>query len=217
MPTECLVQYGRTAFVGRFASDGLAPDRGTAVVVCTPRGVEVGTVLCPADGRYAAAIDPTAQGELLRSLTRADEETAANLDRLGRELLDAAERAAAEAGLPLSFVDAEVLFDGPAILHAVAWDACDADPLFAQLSARFGRPVRLHDVARAPTAKDPPPATCGKPDCGSGGCSDGGCGTKPGGCSTGGCSRKAVKSADELTAYFAGLRKQMEAARTPLN
>ena len=40
-----------------------------------------------------------------------------------------------------------------------------------------------------------------------------------GGCSTGSCSKGSVKSADELTAYFAGLRKQMEgsAARVSLH
>jgi hypothetical protein len=73
--------------------------------------------------------------------------------------------------------------------------------------------------------RDPKQAAdgCGKQDCGSGagGCSS--CGTdgaSKGGCSTSSCSRDKVKSADELTAYFADLRQKMEAAgaaRTPLH
>ena len=74
-------------------------------------------------------------------------------------------------------------------------------------------PVRLLDVTRTATAPDPPDAGCGKPGCGTTG---GGCST----CGTGGCSRGAVKSADDLTAYFADLRQKMDAAsagRTPLH
>ena len=210
--TEYLVQYGRPGFVGRFAGD-LAAARGDRVVIRTPRGVESGTVLCPADGRYAGAIDPAAGGELLRAA--GDSDSTAD----GADILAEAERLA--AGLPLTFVDVEAMLDGPVVLHAVAWAACDADPLFAELSGRFHRPVRMHDVSRTPVSADPPEKTgsCGT-GCGSGGCSDGGCGTKAGGCSSGGCSRNSVKSADDLTAYFADLRQQMEAqtaGRTALN
>lgn len=215
---EYLVQYGLAAFVGRFAAYEPEIGRGETVVVRTPRGVELGTVLCQADRRYAGRIDPAAGGELLRLATENDQETAARLGAMGRELLTAAEELAESSGLPLTFLDAEVVLEGPAILHAVAWEPCDATPLFAALSERLGRPTLMQDMARLPTAGDatPRPTTCGKPNCGSQGCSDGGCGAKSGGCSAGGCSRGAVKSADELTAYFAELRRKMEAARIPL-
>jgi hypothetical protein len=109
------------------------------------------------------------------------------------------------------------------VLHGLPWGECDASPVFAALSDRFGLAVRLLDLSRVPTAGDPPEpahAGCGKPGCGSGsgGCSS--CGTgSGGGCSTGSCSRGKVKSADDLTAYFSDLRKKMEAqaaSRTPL-
>ena len=61
-------------------------------------------------------------------------------------------------------------------------------------------PHRSHWSIPDPAA-DPPEPSCGS-NCGSGG----GCGS---GC--GSCSRGAVKSADDLTAYFLGLRTQMEA------
>ncbi len=215
-----LVQYGRSAFVGRFAFPGGAElARGDRVVVRTPRGVELGEVLCSAEDRFAGALDPAAGGDLLRPAGPADEAAAAEREALGHSLLSAAEALAGTSGLPLALIDAEVMLDGSAaVVHALPLGPCDADPLFADLSARFGLPVRLLDVSRTPAAKDPP-LTCGKPDCGSGsgGCSS--CGTS-GGCSSGSCSRGSVKSADDLTAYFADLRKKMEShggSRTPLH
>jgi hypothetical protein len=213
MTAGLLVQYGRPGYVGRFRTDA-APDRGARVVVRGPRGLEIGTVLCAPSDRFTGVED---EGELLRAATPADDAAADRADALARDLLDAADGLA--AGLPVAFPDAEVALDGAsAILHALPWAGCDLDPVLAALSDRFGLPVRLLDLSRAPANPDPPDpttATCGKPDCGSGGCSS--CGTG-GGCSTGSCSRGAVKSADELTAYFADLRGKMEAAaRTPLH
>jgi hypothetical protein len=218
MAAGYLVQYGRSAFVGRFAADGVAVSRGDRVVVRTPRGVELGEVLCEAADPFAGQLDPSARGDLLRPATEADAADAAAREEVGRQVIAAAEELGAD--LALSFLDVEVMLDGSAaVLHVLPWGPCDADLVFADLSARFGLPVRLLDVSRTPTVTDPPEkaAGCGKPDCGSekGGCTS--CGTG-GGCSTGGCSRGSVKSADELTAYFADLRQKMEehARRTPL-
>jgi hypothetical protein len=204
MTAGVLVRYGRPGYVGRFRA-AEAPGRGGGVVVRGPRGLELGTVLCASDG--PAGIDD--EGDLLRAATAADDAAADRAAAMARELLAAADDLA--AGRPVAFPDAEVTLDAAAaVLHALPWAACDLDPVLVALSERFGLPVRLLDLSRTPTNPDPPePATsCGKPDCGSGG---GGCGTG-GGCSTGSCSRGAVKSAGELTAYFADLRGKMEAA-----
>lgn len=201
-----LIHYGRSGFVGRFRSDALVP-RGERVVIRSPRGLEVGTVLCDAAG------EP--DGDLLRVVTAADEAALGRAEALGRDLL----AAAAATELPITVVDAEVSLDAAAaVLHGLPWGACDADPLLAGLSDRFGLAVRLFDLSRVPGAEpEPEPAGCGKPGCGSegGGCSS--CGT--GGCSTGSCSRGSVQKPEQLTSYFADLRHKMEAAgvaRTPL-
>jgi hypothetical protein len=210
-----LVQYGRSSYFGRFAAaGGPTPARGDRVVVRTPRGVELGEVLCGADERFAGGLDPAAGGVLLRPGGADDLVGEANRESMGRTLLAAAEA----SGLPVTFVDAELTLDGAAVLHALPWAPCDADPVLADLSARFGLIVRLLDVSRTPALKDPPEkaATCGRPDCGSGSGDCSSCGTG-GGCSTGSCSRGSIKTADELTSYFADLRRKMEAAgRTPL-
>jgi hypothetical protein len=171
--------------------------------------VELGTVLGAVAERLMSQVDDT--GELLREATADDAAAAERAAELALHILDAAEG----GGHPVAFLDCEVTLDcRGAVLHAVPWEACDLDPLLSHLSERFGLAVRLMDVSRTPTLQDPPePKTsCGKPDCGTGGCSS--CGTG-GGCSSGSCSRGSVKSADELTAYFLNLRRQME--RQPLN
>jgi len=202
-----LIQYGRSAFVGRFAA-GVDPPRGSAVVVQSTRGVELATVLGPVEDRFTTQLDE--DGAVLRVATAEDHVAARIADELANAILDSASSDHA------TFLDCEVTLDRRgAVLHAVPWGECNLDPLLAELSDQFGLAVRVLDVSRLSVSTDPPEpkTTCDKPDCGSGG----GCGTS-GGCSSGGCSRKQVKSADELTAYFADLRQKMEAAgRMPLN
>jgi hypothetical protein len=213
--TAYLIQYGRPGFVGRFRS-AQALARGDRVVVRGPRGSEFGEVLVHLP-------DPAAEGEgdVLRVATARDDAEEASRATRGQEVLAAACTAAEEAGLPLAFVDVEVTLDDFAILHALAWDACDATALLDDLAERSGLVVRLLDLSRTPA--EPPEKGCGKPGCGteSGGCSSGSCSSGTGGgCSSGSCSSGSVKSADELTAQFAELRRKMEAAgivRTPLN
>jgi hypothetical protein len=212
---EYLVQYGRSAFVGRFTHEGESPfARGQQVVVQSPRGVELGTLLGPA--RFASGVDAASGGRLIRGANAEDQTAAINSEKLSRQILTAAE----EAPFPVTFLDCEVLHDARgAILHAVPYEACNLDPLLAELSDRFDLAVRLMNIAAMPTMQDPPEpkSSCSSGNCGSGGgCSTGGCGTKSeGGCSTGSCSSGKVKSAEELTNYFADLRTKME-TRVPL-
>ena len=150
---------------------------------------------------------PDLGGDVLRVVTADDESAAAALATRAAGIAADAQALAESLGLPLLFLDGEILLDGgPAILQAVHWADCDATPLFEQLSARHGLRVQLADLTAAPKAPARVCDTCGEEKSG---CSDCGSG---GGCSTGSCSKGSVKSAEELTAYFAGLRRQMEAA-----
>jgi hypothetical protein len=212
-----LVQYGRPGLVGRFES-ALALGRGEKVIVRGPRGNELGEVLVSVDQRFSrsAGLD---EGEIVRSATPQDERAALDLDSRGRTLFEIACTRGRLLSLPLEFVDIEVTLDGTAILHALPWDKCDATSFLDDLGTEFGLTVRLLDLSHAPKEGDHDSHGCGKPGCGSekGSCSS--CGTG-GGCSTGSCSRGAVKSSEELTSYFADLRRKMEDAgmvRTPLN
>lgn len=209
-----LVQYGRSAFVGRFRAAS-SFTRGERVVIRGPRGLELGVVLNEASERFAQTLE--GDGELLRLAPLEDFAAAERNEALGQRILAAAE----DSGLPIGFIDIEVSLDAAAaVLHGLPWSECDASPLFAELSDRFGLAVRLLDLSRTPTRADPPDpekATCGKPGCGTDAAGCDSCST--GGCSTGSCSKGQVKSAAELTAYFADLRHKMEAenmVRRPL-
>ena len=197
---EYLVTYGHGAYLGRFraAAEYRRDDR---IVVRTDRGVEAGTVRERATGTSVTLV-----GDVLRPFTTDDEAATARHREQLVAILAEAEASAAGLGLPLLFLDGEVLLDGSqAILQAVHWAECDATPLFAELSARHRLVVKLTDLTTPPR----PAAGCSTCGAEKSGCDS--CGTG-GGCSTGSCSKGSVKSADELTAYFAGLRQQMEAA-----
>jgi hypothetical protein len=205
LQTDYLVRYGRSGFVGRFRDTaGREFARGAAVAVRSPRGLEPGEVLAPATRFDVGSVGDLAGPHI--------ESPALSVEA---EILAAAQ--AVLAAMPVAVLDCEVLLDPVAVLHVAAWDACDLTPILDDLSIRFGLDVRVHHLGAEPKPIPDPPSGCGKPDCGSGngGCDS--CGTG-GGCSTGSCSRGAVKSAADLTAYFAGLRQQMEAAgRVPLH
>ena len=197
---EYLVTYGQGAYLGRFRA-AERYRRGDAVVVRSARGVEFGSVL-----ELALTQSVDRAGEVLRPAGPEDESVAFRCRERANIIVVDAQAAAQEHGLPLLFLDGEVLLDGSqAILQAVHWADCDATPLFAELSAKYGLAVKLADLTTAPKPAAGGCATCGSEKSGCDSCGTGG------GCSTGSCSKGSVKSADELTAYFAGLRQQMEA------
>ena len=205
---DFLVQYGTAAFVGRFTADNDL-SRGASVVVRSPRGLEIGTVLCESNSAFDLG------GEIVRSSAYDDERDRARASELAARILDAANL----TDQAVAFLDCEVTLDRRgAILHALPWGECQLDGLLADLSERFESAVRLHDISRTETRTDPvePKITCDKPGCGTaeGGCSS--CST--GACGTGSsCSKGKVNTAAELTTYFADLRQKMETLRTPLN
>jgi hypothetical protein len=196
MPTDYLIQYGLSAFVGRFTSTGEEYSRGDDVLICSPRGEERGIVLCETSlpGKSDGALLGVADGQC-------------SVGSLASLVEDANSLLAATAQ-PATILDAEELRDGTAILHLMRWAECDLTTLVEELAARFTRPIRLHQLQPLPTEDDhAEPSSCGKETCGSGGCSDGGCST--GGCGSS-CSR-GTSSQDELTTQFLKIREAMEA------
>ncbi len=177
-----LVRYGRSAFVGAFAAERPFV-RGDRVLIDSPRGRELGEVL-------GAASDSEPDGRIVRPAEASD------IPFDAAPLLDAAVRSIEPRGALV--LDCEILLDGAALLHVVAWEPVNLDAALAELSASFGRPVRLLDISRSRVAADP--TNCGKPNCGSGGCSSGGCGS---------CSRGST-TPDDLAHQFRELREAME-------
>lgn len=109
---EYLVQYGRSAFVGRFAS-GVTLARGDRVVIESPRGREFGTVLCEPE-----QASPHLDGQVVRR-SNTDEEPSIEI---ANRILEAATAALLRDGHSAIVLDCEVLIEGGAIVHVVAWE-----------------------------------------------------------------------------------------------
>jgi hypothetical protein len=209
---EFLVNHGKGGAVGRFlAAEALPLRRGDRVVVRSPRGLEVGVVLCPAGPRHARLLGDALVGELLRPAGPDDDAALERLRPLAERLFEDGRRLALDLDLPAEVLDVEMLLDGRrAIVQHVQAAECDWDGFVAALRSRHGVDVLLENLALAAPAEEEH-GGCGKPDCGRGG--GGGCTD----CGSGGCSSCGSGGVD-LRAYFAHLRTQMEQQhqRTPL-
>src|SRR5262245_53311942 len=205
MEREYVVSYGCLGDLGRFRPErALDCRRGDLAVVRSPRGVEVGQVLCLASSQHARFL-PAEAGPLLRLATPEDERAALRARRLGQEIFDEARQQAESLALPLEVIDAEVLLDSDHfVLHFIRFADCDLRDLVSALSKQFAMHVLLQDLTKGDTSHEEHGCgSCGSGGCGSGGCGSGGCGTK----SCGSCSSGA--KAEDVRAYFAGLREQM--------
>src|SRR5262245_2618543 len=204
MDHEYLLGYGLLGDFGRFRpTRPLTCRRGDRAVVRTPRGLEVGEVLCATTPRHAHFLPNATVGSLLRLATAEDERLTENLLARALDFADEAAARARQLGLPLAVLDAELLLDREhAVVHFVRWEDCDVRPLVSGLSTHFDLHVVLQDLTR------PEPHEHGCGDCGSGGC---------GNCGSGGCGSCGEGKPEEVRAYFAGLREKMMARdRVPL-
>jgi cell fate regulator YaaT (PSP1 superfamily) len=205
-----LVSHGKSAALGHFTSQlSSILGRGDRVVIDSPRGREVGTVLSSANVRQFRLLGGVA-GVIVRSLTRADEAALADMRAMEERLFEAGRELARTQGLPVEILDVDMLFEDRAILQVVGVDQTPLDEFVAALRQAFRVDVRLEDLASYREPAAPAEHGCGKPDCGR--TADGGCST----CATGGGCSSCGGGAD-LRPYFAHLRAEMEARnRTPL-
>ena len=83
---EYLVNHGKSGGFGRFAG-ALALRRGERVVIQSQRGLEIGTVLCPATSGHIQLLAATSTGRIVRRAETADDEAVHRLQILGRQVL----------------------------------------------------------------------------------------------------------------------------------
>jgi hypothetical protein len=216
-PNEYLVNHGKSGAFGRFAPvERLTCQRGEAVVIRSPRGLELGVVLCAATPRHARFLGQAVEGELLRRATPEDRATAARMGTLGQRLFEDGRRLAAELGLAFEVLDVEVFLDGrQAIVQHLSPEHCDPTPVVQALAHGHNLTILLENLATpvdaGPAPEEETHGGCGEPGCGrasGSGCTS--CGTG-GGCSS--CGSGKV----DMGAYFAHLRSKMEERqRVPL-
>lgn len=204
MTADYVISYGKSGGLGCFTADSLTLARGTRVVVRTLRGLEVGTVLCPASTRQAQMLGTASRGQVVRSLEQQDADVLQHHETQGQELFAQARAAALQLALPLEIIDVEILFDGgQALLQYLGAPDGDFAALIDNLEKAHPFTIRLETQSQPHDDHAHQHGGCGKPDCGR---SDGGgCST----CGTGGCSSCGSGGVD-MSAYFAHLRTRME-------
>lgn len=186
MDTTYLVRYGLAHHVGRFASESGDLERGRAVVVRTPRGLELGRVM--ARPRAAGAPLPDF-ARVVRVAGPDDLERARQAERERPRRLEECERVFREGVWPILLVDVEVLPDldapepgrGRVLVHYLGPHQLDTAGLRLALRNDHGL-----DVGFEPVGRDAPDAESEPESAGCGACGEGGdCGSTSGGCGTG--------------------------------
>jgi cell fate regulator YaaT (PSP1 superfamily) len=202
---DYLVAHGLFGHFGRFrAAAALDLPRGSAVVIRSDRGMEIGRVLRPATSRHAVFLPNTTVGALLRAAGPDDTALASRMAVRAEELLARGEQLIQTLGLPVALFDAEVLLDGKrAVVQHLRWGSTDVRELVSTLARELDMVIELVDVGAPAVEED---HGCGS--CGSGG----GCGSCG---SSGGCGSCGSARPEEVRAYFSELREKME-RRVPL-
>lgn len=165
--------YGKSGCLALFEGDGDALPRGRSVLLATERGTELGRILCPATDEHRELLCGVPIGRVLRLVTEDDRIAQRQLESFAFGVVDFLNSEAQRLGLPISVLDAEILFDRT---RAIAYFLGEADAVNGMpLRDPDGRSL-LWESLSVPPEGDVLQAGCGKPDCGKGcGCGDGGC------------------------------------------
>jgi cell fate regulator YaaT (PSP1 superfamily) len=154
-------------FLGEFDPEDGIYARGNDVVVRTDRGLELGTVLCPATTRAVELLQESTRGRIVRSLTDYDR---AERDRLA--LLEAVEietcsRFVAQRKLQMELVDVEHLFGGERIIfYFLAEKRVDFRELVKDLAREYQTRIEMRQIGVRDEAKILADyGDCGKPVC----------------------------------------------------
>ena len=90
-----LVSHGKSGALGSFATlEPLCLRRGDRVIIDSPRGREVGTVLCPATVRQSRLLGAVSASTIVRSCGPADEAALEQARALEQPLFEAGRRLA---------------------------------------------------------------------------------------------------------------------------
>ena len=186
--SEYLVRYGKAGEFGRFhAQKPLQLLKGDLVIIETHRGKETGEILSPSTPIIAKFLPNTTVGKLYGTLTDQDDSLVQLNHSKSSLIIEAAKNISVALALPVSILDAELLFDGKhAVLHLATSPKTDVRDLISKLSNDFDLHIYVENITQSNQDDDDDESpledseSCGSGNCGS---KESGCGT----CSSGGC------------------------------
>jgi len=187
--SEYLVRYGKAGEFGRFhAQKPLQLLKGDLVIIETHRGKETGEILSPSTPIIAKFLPNTTVGKLYGALTAQDDSLVQLNHSKSSLIIEAAKNISLALALPVSILDAELLFDGKhAVLHLATSPKTDVRDLISKLSKDFDLHIYVENITQPNQDDDHDESPV--EDAGS--CGSGNCGSKEGGCgscsSGGGC------------------------------
>lgn len=140
---------------------------GTRVVCRTPRGLEVGEVLCAATESTLAHLHDPQLGAILREVTPHDENELAHLEQLNAHEFTTCQQNIDALDLQMQLVDVEHLFGGERIVvYYLAEKRVDFRQLVRQLASQFQTRVEMRQIGVRDEAKLLADyGDCGKPVC----------------------------------------------------
>ena len=169
MGSRYIVRFGNTRNLGEFVAKGRDNyARSEEVVVRSDRGLEIGTVLCPASERtkeYLGTRD--APGQIVRSLTDEDQLQRTELHRQESDEFQFCRRLIEERQVQMQLVDAERLFGGERLIfYYVAEQRVDFRELVKVLAKQFRTRIEMRQIGVRDEAKLLADyGDCGKPTC----------------------------------------------------
>ena len=166
-PRQYVVRFGLLRTLGVMNS-ATAFRYGDEVVARTPRGTELGTVLCEATPAAIDAMEsePTA-GDILRSVTKHDAIQSRHLQSMASSDRDVVQQCIDQAALTMELVDVERLLGGEKIIvYFVADGRVDFRHLVALLRTRLRHLIEMRQIGVRQEAKVLADyGDCGRPIC----------------------------------------------------
>jgi cell fate regulator YaaT (PSP1 superfamily) len=168
MAVTYIVRHGVVRFLGEFTPNPEAAyPRGEAVVVHTERGHEAGEVLCEATPRAVELLHEPTKGEIIRTMTQADQEQALKLREREEAEFARCGEFVAQRHLQMELVDVEHLFGGERIIfYFLAEKRVDFRELVKDLAREYRTRIEMRQIGVRDEAKLLADyGDCGKPVC----------------------------------------------------
>ena len=141
--------------------------RNCRVIVRTNRGMEAGEVLCEATDRAVAQVKSTSHGQILRTMSEADQKELGHLQANESEELATCQKHVKQLDLDMQLVDIEHLFGGErVVIYYLAEERVDFRELVKQLGPVFQTRIEMRQIGVRDEAKLLADyGDCGKPVC----------------------------------------------------
>lgn len=164
-----IVRYGATRHLGEFASRLRDPlPRSARVVVRSPRGHEVGEVLCPASDRTREYLGSSEEaGHILREASDDDDRKYDEVRKQERDEFRGCQDMIRERNLQMQLIDVEHLFGGERLVfYYLAESRVDFRELVKALAGRYRTRIEMRQIGIRDEAKLLADyGDCGKPVC----------------------------------------------------